>query len=66
MTDNELLKNRSEQKKLKNAIIKSEYQKGQSVYLPPDEDNYAHHGINNLVLKYNEFDSCLKLYESLH
>jgi len=34
--------------------------------LPPDEDNYMHHGINNLVIKYNEFDSSLKLNDSLH
>ena len=34
--------------------------------MPPDDDNYAHHGINNLVIKYSEFESNLKLDDSIH
>lgn len=36
------------------------------MYLPPDDDNYAHHGINNLVIKYSEFENILKLDDSIH
>jgi hypothetical protein len=36
------------------------------LYLPPDDDNYAHHGINNLVIKYSEFENILKLDDSIH
>ena len=34
--------------------------------MPPDDDNYAHHGINNLVINYSEFENNLKLDDSIH
>ena len=34
--------------------------------MPPDEDNYEHHGIKNLVIKYSEFGTSLKLDPIVH
>ena len=36
------------------------------LFLPPDEDNYEHHGIKNLVIKYDEFGTALELDDGLH
>ena len=36
------------------------------MFLPPDEDNYEYHGIKNLVVKYSEFGTTLKLDPSVH
>ena len=34
--------------------------------MAPDEDNYEHHGVKNLVIKYDEFGTVLKLDKDLH
>ena len=36
------------------------------LFLPPDDDNFQHHGFKNLVIKYSEFDSSLELDETIH
>ena len=36
------------------------------MFLPPDEENYEYHGIKNLVVKYSEFGTTLKLDPSIH
>lgn len=36
------------------------------LYLPPDEDNFEHHGIRNLVIKYSEFGSNFKIDDDIH
>ena len=34
--------------------------------MPPDEDNYEHHGVKNLVIQYSEFGSLLELDQEIH
>jgi hypothetical protein len=34
--------------------------------LPPDEDNYEHHGVKNLVIQYSEFGSLLEIDKEIH
>mmetsp|Transcript_7108 Transcript_7108/g.11990 ORF Transcript_7108/g.11990 Transcript_7108/m.11990 type:complete len:194 (-) Transcript_7108:633-1214(-) len=34
--------------------------------MPPDEENYANHGIKNLVLKYSEFGTLIQIDDTLH
>lgn len=36
------------------------------IILPPDEDNYDRHGIDNLVLKYRENKAILEIDQIIH
>ena len=52
------------QRNLKKAL--RENQNKQTLFIAPDEDNYSQHGINNLVVKYQEFASTLELDDVTH
>lgn len=49
---------------MKKALI--ENQNKQTLFIAPDEDNYAHHGIKNLVVKYAEFATSFALDDVTH
>lgn len=49
---------------LKKALL--ENQKKTALFLAPDEDNYSQHGIKNLVIKYEEFETRIELDDVIH
>jgi hypothetical protein len=56
----------SEKKKIRKALANNDDHKSKNMYVPPDDENFARHGVTNLVIKFQE-DTCeFELDESVH
>ena len=56
----------SEKKKIRKALANNDDHKIKNMFVPPDDENFARHGVTNLVIKFVE-DTCeFELDESVH
>ena len=56
----------SEKRKIRKALANNDVHKSKNMFVPPDDENFARHGITNLVIKFCEDTSEFALDDAVH